>query len=211
MQHLTDNKTTYLIGITGVSILSISFIIGGFLIENYDIVNQYISESYAIDTKYGIYLRIFGYIPSGILISIFCFLGVNYFQPDTMVKIGFYGIGIFYGFGTVVTGIFPCDSGCNKELIDPSFSQIAHNFSALLIYLLTPLFIILIGLGLKKSIYLNFSIQSLLIAVISSFFVFTLGSNLSSEYIGIYQRTIEFLFVLWVVLCAFEIKKTATL
>ncbi len=42
---------------------------------------------------------------------------------------------------------------------------------------------------------------------ISSFFVITLGSDLSSEYIGIYQRIIEFLFILWVVLCAFEIKK----
>ena len=124
-----------------------------------------------------------------------------------MVKIGFYGVGIFYGLGTIVTGIFPCDSGCNRELIDPSFSQIAHNFSALMMYLLTPLFNILIGLGLEKSTYLRFSIQSLLIGVISSFFVFKLGSDLSSEFIGIYQRIIEFVFVLWVVFCAFEIKK----
>ena len=197
-----NKKITFLIGITGVSLLFSTFILGGLLIENYDIFSQYISESYAIDTKYGIYLRFFGYVPAGVMITLFCFLGLNYFQPNTLLKIGFYGIGIFYGLGTIVTGIFPCDSGCNRELIDPSFSQIAHNFSALIMYLLTPLFIILIGLGLKKSTYMSFSIQCLVLGVISSFFVFILGSDLSSEYIGIYQRTIEFLFVLWVVLCA---------
>ncbi len=206
-----NKKITFLIGITGVSLLFSTFILGGLLIENYDIFSQYISESYAIDTKYGIYLRFFGYVPAGVMITLFCFLGLNYFQPNTLLKIGFYGIGIFYGLGTIVTGIFPCDSGCNRELIDPSFSQIAHNFSALIMYLLTPLFIILIGLGLKKSTYMSFSIQCLVLGVISSFFVFILGSDLSSEYIGIYQRTIEFLFVLWVVLCAFKIKKTVTL
>ena len=109
-------------------------------LNNFDILNQYISESYAIDTKYGIYLRVFGYIPGGVMITLFCFLGLNYFQPNTLLKIGFYGIGIFYGIGTIFTGIFPCDSGCNRELIDPSFSQISHNFSALLMYLLIPFF-----------------------------------------------------------------------
>tara|TARA_B100000768_G_C11129307_1_gene311040 strand:- start:52 stop:678 length:627 start_codon:yes stop_codon:yes gene_type:complete len=202
-----NKKVTFLIGIIGVSLLFSAFVLGGLLIENYDIFNQYISESYAIDTKYGIYLRVFGYAPGGVMISLFCFLGLNYFQPNTLLKIGFYGIGIFYGLGTIFTGIFPCDSGCNRELIDPSFSQIAHNFSALLMYVLTPLFMILIGLGLKKSTYMSFSIQCLLLGIISSFFVITLGSDLSSEYIGIYQRIIEFLFILWVVLCAFEIKK----
>ena len=70
---------------------------------------------------------------------------------------------------------------------------------------------ILIGLGLKKSNYMSFSIQCYLLGLISSVFVITLLSDLFSGYIGIYQRIIEFLFILWVVLCAFEIKKTATL
>ena len=110
-----NKKITFLIGITGVSLLFSTFILGGLLIENYDIFSQYISESYAIDTKYGIYLRFFGYVPAGVMITLFCFLGLNYFQPNTLLKIGFYGIGIFYGLGTIVTGIFPCDSGCNRS------------------------------------------------------------------------------------------------
>ena len=140
-----NNKTTFLIGIIGVSLFVVSSVLGGFLIENYNMASQLISESYAIDTEYGIILRIFGYIPSGILITLFCFLGVKYFQPSILIKIGFYGIGIFYGLATLVVGIFPCDSGCNKALIDPSFSQLIHNFTGLLTYLFVPFLMILIA------------------------------------------------------------------
>jgi len=202
-----NNKITFLIGIVGVSLFVVSSILGGFLIENYNELSQYISESYAIDTEYGKILRIFGYIPSGILITLFCFLGVRYFQPSKLLKIGFYGIGIFYGLATVVVGIFPCDSGCNKELIDPSSSQLIHNFVGLLTYLFVPVFMILIGLGLKKSSNNNtFSLQSIVFGAISILFVYILVSNTNSEYIGLYQRMIESVFVIWIVFCAFVIK-----
>ena len=202
-----NNKITFLIGIVGVSLFVVSSILGGFLIENYNELSQYISESYAIDTEYGKILRIFGYIPSGILITLFCFLGVRYFQPSKLLKIGFYGIGIFYGLATVVVGIFPCDSGCNKELIDPSSSQLIHDFVGLLTYLFVPVFMILIGLGLKKSSNNNtFSLQSIVFGAITVLFVFILVSNSNSEYIGLYQRMIESVFVIWIVFCAFVIK-----
>ena len=202
-----NNKITFLIGIVGVSLFVVSSILGGFLIENYNELSQYISESYAIDTEYGKILRIFGYIPSGILITLFCFLGVRYFQPSKLLKIGFYGIGIFYGLATVVVGIFPCDSGCNKELIDPSSSQLIHNFVGLLTYLFVPVFMILIGLGLKKSSNNNtFSLQSIVFGAITVLFVYILVSNSNSEYIGLYQRMIESVFVIWIVFCAFVIK-----
>ena len=202
-----NNKITFLIGIVGVSLFVVSSILGGFLLENYNELSQYISESYAIDTEYGKILRIFGYIPSGILITLFCFLGVRYFQPSKLLKIGFYGIGIFYGLATVVVGIFPCDSGCNKELIDPSSSQLIHNFVGLLTYLFVPVFMILIGLGLKKSPNNNtFSLQSIVFGAISILFVYILISRSSSEYIGLYQRMIESVFVIWIVFCAFVIK-----
>jgi hypothetical protein len=201
-----NNNVTFLIGIIGVSLFVVSSVLGGLLIENYDMLSQFISESYAIDTEYGILLRIFGYIPSGILITLFCFLGVKHFQPTKLIKIGFYGIGIFYGLATLVIGIFPCDSGCNKELIDPSFSQLTHNFAALLTYLFVPFFMILIGLGLKKSPYYRFSIQSVLLGIISFSLVCVVGSDLISEYIGLYQRMIESVFVLWIIFCAIAIK-----
>ncbi len=202
-----NNKLTFLIGIVGASLFIISSILGGLLIDNYSIISQYISESYAIDTEYGMVLRTFGYIPSGIFIAIFCFTGVRFFAPTKLLNIGFYGIGLFYGLATVVVGMFPCDSGCNKDFIDPSTSQLIHNFMGLLTYLFVPVLIILIGLELKK-IQKNtvFPLRSIVLGVISFLFVSVLFLNSNSKYIGLYQRIIELVFILWVVFCAIAIK-----
>jgi len=202
-----NNKLTFLIGIVGASLFIISSILGGLLIDNYSIISQYISESYAIDTEYGMVLRTFGYIPSGIFIAVFCFTGVRFFASTKLLNIGFYGIGLFYGLATVVVGMFPCDSGCNKDFIDPSTSQLIHNFMGVLTYLFVPVLIILIGLELKK-IQKNtvFSLQSIVLGVISFLFVCVLFFNSNSKYIGLYQRIIELVFILWVVFCAIAIK-----
>jgi len=201
------NKFTFLIGILGVSLFIISSIVGGFLIENYSILSQYISETYAIDTEYGVNLRTFGYIPSGILLTLFCFIGVTYFQPSKLIKIGFYGIGIFYGLATVIVGIFPCDSGCNRQLVDPSTSQIIHNLMGLLTYIFVPICMILIGVGLKKlPNYNRFSIQSITYGAISILFAYLLVSNSNSEYVGLYQRMVEIVFIIWIISCATTIK-----
>ena len=201
------NKFTFLIGILGVSLFIVSSIVGGFLIENYSILSQYISETYVIDTEYGVILRTFGYIPSGILLTLFCFIGVTYFQPSKLIKIGFYGIGIFYGLATVIVGIFPCDSGCSKQLVDPSTSQIIHNLMGLLTYIFVPICMILIGVGLKKlPNYNRFSVQSIAYGAISILFVYLLVSNSNSEYIGLYQRMVEIVFIIWIISCAITIK-----
>ena len=201
-----NNKTVSNLGFIGVSLLIFTLIFGGLLIENYDITNQFISESYAIDTKHGVSLRLLGYIPSGIIIALFCFLGEKYLDPKLVVKIGFYGIGIFFGLGTTVTGIFPCDSGCNKGLLNLSSSQIIHNIAALLMYLFVPFLIILIGLAIRKTRH-RFSIQSTMLGLFSLIFVYLFGSELLGEYVGIYQRIIEIIFALWIILCSVEIKK----
>ncbi len=202
-----NNKVTFFIGILGVGLFIVSSIIGGILIENYSLTSQFISETYAIDTEYGIILRTFGFIPSGILLTIFCFLGFKYFQPSKLTKIGFYGLGIFYGLATVMVGFFPCDSGCNKEFIDPSISQVIHNLTGLLTYIFVPISIILIGIGLKQlPNYNRLSIQAIIYGIISILFILLLFSGSNPEYIGLYQRIIETLFIIWIIICAFAIK-----
>ena len=202
-----SNKITFFIGILGVSLFVVSSIVGGILIENYSLTSQYISETYAIDTEYGIILRTFGFIPSGILLTIFCFLGFKYFQPSKFTKIGFYGLGIFYGLATVIVGFFPCDSGCNKEFIDPSFSQVIHNITGLLTYIFVPISIILIGVGLKQlPNYNRLSIQAITYGIISILFIYLLFSGSNPEYIGLYQRIVETVFIIWIITCAIAIK-----
>lgn len=202
-----SNKSIFIIGIFGVSLFVLTSIVGGILIENYSITSQLISESYAIDTEYGIFLRAFGYIPSGILISLFCFLGYKHFHPSNLTKIGFYGMAIFYGLATVIVGFFPCDSGCNKAFIDPSISQLIHSLTGLMTYIFVPISLILIGIGLKRlSNYNRLSLQSITYGIISILFIFLLVNGASPEYTGLYQRIVEGIFMLWIVSCALTIK-----
>jgi hypothetical protein len=77
-----------------------------------------------------------------------------------LTKEGFYGIGIFYGLATIVVSIFPCDDGCNREMVCSGTSQLIHNFTGLLTYMLVPFFILLIGFSLTESTKSKFSLQS---------------------------------------------------
>ena len=202
-----SNKLIFIVGILGASLFVISSIVGGFLIEDYSLTSQYISESYAIDTEYGLVLRSLGYIPRGILFTIFVIAGYKKFPQFNLTKIGFFGMGMFYGIATIVVGFFPCDSGCNKELINPSVSQIIHNLTGLLTYIFVPICMILIGFSLKKLPNFNrFSILSITYGTISILFIFFLFSNSNSDYIGLYQRMVEIVFIIWIITCANIIK-----
>lgn len=201
------SKLIFLIGIFGVGLFIITSIVGGFLIKDYNMFSQLISETYAIDTEYGLFLRTFGHIPSGILITLFCLLGSTYFQVSKLVKIGFFGIAIFYGVATIIVGVFPCDSGCNKEFVNPSNSQIIHNLIGMLTYIFVPICMFLIGIGLRKSSnYNTFSLQSIICGITSVLVVFLLVSNPNSTYIGLYQRMVESVFIVWIIFCAITIK-----
>lgn len=204
---MKNYRITFIIGIIGISLFVISSIIGGFLIEGYSIKSQYISETYAIDTEYGIVLRVLGFIPSGILITIFCFRVLNNFQGSGLAKFGFVGLGIFYGMATIVVSIFPCDSGCNKEFIDPSVSQVVHNIAGAFTYLFVPVSIILIGIGLRQlSNYKQLYMLAIAYGGLSILFILLFFSDSTSPYVGLYQRIIETIFAAWIFAVAFAIK-----
>lgn len=207
-----NKNTMFLSGILGVSLFLITTIVGGFLIEDYSMLSQFISETYAVDTKYGYYLRFFGFIPSGILIAIFSFLGMRFFKSYKWTKIGFVGVAIFYGLATVLVSIFPCDSGCNKELIDPTISQLLHNLIGALTYVVVPPSFILIGMGLKRiTKHARFANQTITLGIAAIVGVFVFISNTNSQYIGLYQRLVELLFIIWIATCAIYIKNSESL
>lgn len=202
-----NNQAVFWTGILGVTLFAAAAIAGGFLLNNYYPLSQYISETYAINTPYGKQLRFFGYIPSGLLLTLFAFGSVKVFPPSSLIKYGFWGMGIFYGIATIMVGIFPCDQGCNKEFIDPSTSQIIHNLTGLLTYLFVPLSIIAIGMGLRQlNQQSKLSKIALLCGLISLLFIAILLSNPLSNYAGLYQRIVEGTFIIWTAVCAWYIK-----
>lgn len=203
-----SNKLLFLIGILGVAFFGVASFLGGLQFDDYNPISQYISETTAVDTPYGKELRFFGYIPSGILLAIFAFVGVNKFPKSKLTKIGFYGLGIFYGIATIIVGIFPCDKGCNKELIDPSISQIIHNLTGMLTYIFVPISILIIGIGLQKSTeYGRLSKIGIICGLISIIFIGLLLSDPLTYYAGLFQRIIEGIFIIWIIACSISIKR----
>lgn len=202
-----NNTTTFLMGIIGIGLFLATSIIGGLLIDNYAASRQLISEVYAIDTEYGLVLRSIGIIPSGILLTLFTFGAHQKFPQSKQNKIGFYGLGLFYGIATILVGIFPCDSGCNKALIDPSVAQLIHNVAGFLTYTCVPICLTLIGMGLKKTNgYNRFASLSILTGFGSILLVFLFFSMQKDEYIGLYQRMPEGVFAAWLIYCSYIIK-----
>ena len=201
-------NSIFWLGVLGVVLFVGTTILGGFLFPDYSHIAQFISESYATGTTYGSYLRYAGFIPSGILMALFLFLVPTVLPNSRLVKTAFWGIGLFYGLGTVVTGLFPCDMGCNPEFIDPSISQFVHNASGALTYLIVPWCILAIGFKAKAwPNSKNISLTTLLCSLIAICFVFVFFSDPGSNLKGLYQRIIEGSVLYWMLTMAFYIKK----
>ncbi len=208
IQNLLKSNLAFYSGLFGVILFVIAAILGGLLLKDYNVLSQYISESYAIDTEHGKSLRFFGYLPSGILLTLFGILLFGLLPNNKLCKLGCIGFTLFYGIATVIVSLFPCDSGCNPELINPSISQIIHNITGGLTYLIMPICLILIGLGLnKRSNNKKIGMLSLLLGVLSGLLVIVLFSNQNSDLIGLYQRCVETIILAWVILIGSYFKK----
>ena len=203
-----SDKLVFWTGILGVTFFGVASILGGFQFDSYNPISQYISETMAVNTPYGKVLRFFGYVPSGVLLTIFSFAAINKFPAAKLTKIGFWGLGIFYGIATIVVGLFPCDKGCNKEFVDPSISQIIHNSTGLLTYIFVPISIIIIGISLRQlTKYHRLSKIAIVCGMICILFIGLLLSDPSTNYAGLFQRIIEGTFIIWIISCCISIKR----
>jgi DNA-binding transcriptional regulator of glucitol operon len=194
-------------GLFGVILFIITTILGGLQFSDYSHISQLISESYAIGTPYGLQLRYYGFIPSGIFIAIFALLAIKELPQSKSTVLGFLGIGIFYGIGTVLVSLFPCDKGCDKELVNPSLSQVIHNLTGLLTYIIVPISLIVLGIAARK--WENGKLIALLgfiCGIACIFFVGLLSSDLQSKLSGLYQRMIEGSVLVWILACSVYLK-----
>jgi Protein of unknown function (DUF998) len=203
-----NKSTVSAIGIAGVALFVIAAISGALLIPGFSQVSQFLSESYATDTTYGLYLRLLGYIPSGLLIMLFCFSAVNHLPKSKAVTVALRGVGFFYGGGTILTGVFPCDAGCNKEMIDPSVAQLIHSISGLFTYAAVPFFVITLGVFAAKWKGAKLTGKLILLCgFVSLIFAVVFFTQLNSPYGGLYQRILEGSILCAILLTASYLKK----
>ena len=194
-------------GFLGVLFFLSSAILGGLQFSEYSHISQLISESYAIGTTYGLQLRYLGFLPSGIFIAAFAFYAASVLPKSTFSKLGFTGLGLFYGIATIIVSLFPCDKGCNKEFADPSLSQLIHNLTGLLTYIVVPISLVILGIAAKKwanGKYLAYT--GIVCGLTAILFVGILSSDLHSKVAGLYQRIIECSILVWIVACSFYLR-----
>ena len=199
------NKLVFLAGVLGTILFVTASILGGAQIEGYSIISQYISESYATGLPNTKYLRVI-YIVSGILIALFGFLAPSFLPKSKGIKIGFWLFAIFYGFGTVVTGLFPCDIGCNPDPEVASLSQFIHNTTGFFTYVFVPFCILAIGFSIKRTLgKTKFSMVSIFCGILAFALVVLLFGNPTGSYIGLFQRLIEGSILFWILFAAYTI------
>ena len=199
-----QKKYIFWTGILSVILFINTTIIAGFFQPKYNHLSQFISELYAVDAPNADLIRFFGYLPSGILFIIFSLLANKATLKSKMKSVGFFGIMVGYGFGTIICAIYNCDAGCNPQFINPSLSQIIHNLMGMLTYLIVPFSILLIAIASrnwKNSI--PYTLFSYIIFTISFTFVIVLNLNLDSHYKGLIQRIIEGSILFWIAFSAF--------
>ena len=194
-----QKKIVFITGISGVLLFVFTTIIGGFFHPTYNHFSQFISELYAVDAPNADLIRFFGYLPSGILFMLFSILAQKVTPKSSLKSMGFLGIALGYGFGTIICAIYNCDAGCNPQFINPSVSQLIHNLMGMTTYLIVPISILLIAIASTKwKNSSQFTLVSFLIFAISFTFVVVLNVNLDSTYKGLMQRIIEGSILFWI-------------
>ncbi|MBL7962570.1 MAG: DUF998 domain-containing protein [Flavobacteriales bacterium] len=137
-------------GLSGALLFVLSVIIGGWQFNGYSHTEQFISETYASGTSAGPLLRWLGFLPAGLLMAAFGLVLSGSYHTNPSLRWGLVGIGIWYGLGTVVVSLAPCDAGCDPEQATPSLAHVIHFAMGGLTYLLTPPSILLIAFGATR-------------------------------------------------------------
>lgn len=201
------SKTLYWVGISGVILFVLAAILAHLQMKRFYPMSQYISESFALGTPYGTYLRYLGILPSGMLITLFAMNVPRLVEDYQPAKLGFYLFALFYGVGTILMAFFPCEYGCSRGQSDISALQAAHNTMGMLTYFLSPFALVLIGTKLKGLLLNgNVSAVSFICGFASLLFVYLFVTGLEGNYVGLFQRIAEAIFLTWIVYTAINIK-----
>lgn len=201
---------TFWFGILGTLFFAIASILGGFKIEGYNPLNQYISESYAIGMPNAVLWQYF-FIISGVLLFFFGIFATKHFPKRSGTKVSLCLFAVFYGIGTLLTGIFPCDVGCVINLENPSLSQFIHNTAGTFTYAVVPFCILGLSYAFSKlEGAKKLSVFSFVCGTLSLLFVIVLFNDPEGSYKGLFQRVIEASILSWVVYLSFYIKSTKT-
>jgi hypothetical protein len=175
----------------------------GFLRSDYNLINHFISELGAAGAEYSKIINYFGFVPTAFSALIIALLLQSKLSNTRLSRAGLLliGSGVFIGyFGAF---IFPCDYGCPAE---GSFSQNMHNNLGLIYYLIIPVGLFVLGIGLRKEpMIINSSIS------FGATFVFLLGFFMmlnpnQIDLLGLWQRLADYTVVVFLIFMSLFVK-----
>lgn len=187
--------------LSAASIL-LTTVLGGAGFPGYSHSAQFISELGARGAPDEMLVRFAGFLPGGLFLCLFC-LGMHRFVPRSVP--GTLGvIGLFvYALGYVAAAFFPCDPGCRP--VNPSISQLIHNFFGLVGYVVAPGFLALLGWASRRwPGGAHLSVPAFIAAVLA--LVGLMGLSPEFRHVGLSQRLIEGSVMTWIVLCGWHLR-----
>ena len=175
----------------------------GFLSFDYNSMSNYLSELGAVGAEYSRIINYFGFVPTAFSALIITLLLQSKFSNTRLSRIGILlvGSGVFIGyFGAF---IFPCDYGCPTE---GSFSQNMHNNLGLIYYLIIPVGLFVLGIGLRKEpMIINSSISfGATFVFLLAFFMMLNPSQI--DLLGLWQRLADYTVVVFLIFMSLFVK-----
>lgn len=172
--------------VAGVGVLLVAVVWGGWLYPGYDHARQYISELGATGAPAGAVVSQWGFIPNGLLVTVFCLLVAWILRRSALAVVACLLLAL-NGVGMTGAGVYPCDFECSRS--DPSPGAMLHDLFAVLGYLCAILGVALASLWAAIS-------RARWLAVIGfvALAVNVLGFPAiiaEVELVGLYQRAME--------------------
>ena len=174
----------------------------GFLQADYNPLNDFVSELGATNSSTELLMNYAGFIPSGILFTLFGFSVLVNFPKKLGLKVGAILIMLF-GIGMTMAGIFSCDPGCPSiGLLESTI----HDRVSAITFISAIVGIILLGFSFKKISYFeSISIYTILTGFIALIFLILMINSFESRNLtGLWQRLLLLTIFLWSIIIGFR-------
>lgn len=182
-------------GVAGPILFTVIVLICASLRSGYSHIHQFISELGATGTANANLMNWAGFIPTGVLITMF---GVSLIQllPKKFLTLSGSVLIMIYGIGVFVVGFLSCDPGCPKE---GSLENNLHDKISGLIFISVIVGMLILGISFRRLRFWNrFWLYSVISAFISAGFMAGLINSFeSTAYTGIWQRLLLLTIFLW--------------
>lgn len=180
------SRAAFAVIAAAVGVLIVAVAWGGAVYPSYDHARQYMSELGATGSVTGVWVNNLGYIPNGVLMTVFCLMAAWILRRSALAVVACLLLA-GNGLGMTGAGVYPCDFECGRS--DPSPAAVLHDLFGLLGYLFAILGVGLIALwgGTSQARRLT----PLAVAVLAVSVVGFYGVVAEVELKGLYQRAME--------------------